>query len=124
MPDTSRNDHKSNTAHVLRQIAKDFHGGAAVGDICHASEGRGWKRGGEHSQVLVPPCDEAEGVLFSHAYCQGAVCTPSRTSLMLGSTMHGQTARSSFSSWTGAGQAGGSGHTGTQSLTLPYKPPA
>ncbi len=36
--------------------------------------------------AITPNLDRlaAEGVVFSHAYCQGAVCTPSRTSFMLG----------------------------------------
>jgi arylsulfatase A-like enzyme len=36
--------------------------------------------------AITPNLDRlsAEGVVFSRAYCQGAVCTPSRTSFMLG----------------------------------------
>ena len=36
--------------------------------------------------AITPNLDRlaAEGVVFTHAYCQGAVCTPSRTSFMLG----------------------------------------
>jgi iduronate 2-sulfatase len=38
------------------------------------------------SAAITPHLDQlaSEGVLFAHAYCQGAVCTPSRTSFMLG----------------------------------------
>jgi arylsulfatase A-like enzyme len=36
--------------------------------------------------AITPHLDRlaAEGVVFTHAYCQGGVCTPSRTSFMLG----------------------------------------
>ena len=36
--------------------------------------------------AITPNLDRlaAEGVVFTKAYCQGAVCTPSRTSFMLG----------------------------------------
>jgi len=36
--------------------------------------------------AITPHLDRlaASGVVFTHAYCQGAVCTPSRTSFMLG----------------------------------------
>ena len=36
--------------------------------------------------AITPHLDRlaAEGVVFTKAYCQGAVCTPSRTSFMLG----------------------------------------
>ena len=36
--------------------------------------------------AITPHLDRlaADGVVFTHAYCQGAVCTPSRTSFMLG----------------------------------------
>ncbi len=36
--------------------------------------------------AMTPNLDRlaASGVVFTHAYCQGVVCTPSRTSFMLG----------------------------------------
>jgi iduronate 2-sulfatase len=36
--------------------------------------------------AITPNLDRlaAAGVVFTHAYCQGVVCTPSRTSFMLG----------------------------------------